>query len=317
MPKTLAITTLVAAAIALAAAALLLALGALGGPDDPAVAPCRRPSTTLSRPRVVLDHRELAVRFTCNDARLAGTLFLPLGRGPHPAVVWLHGSGEQPRLSYGPLVASFVKDGIAFFSYDKRGVGESEGDCCPDVTGRFNLVTADAGGAVAALRSSPEIDPRQIGYLGASAAGWIAPRAAESSNAAFVAIASPGVLRHSLVAKFEQFTGGSESSEPRPSEEEIAEKIASWDRSGFDPQPYLDRLEVPALWLFGAADRNVPPLQSAGLLRMIKRERGKDWTILVYRGAGHGLFDNPPTDRRAAPAAEAWVRRHVHVRGQT
>jgi dienelactone hydrolase len=170
---------------------------------------------------------------------------------------------------------------------------------------------------VAALRSSAEIDPRQIGYLGASAAGWIAPRAAESSKAAFLAIASPGVLRHSLVAKFEQFTGGSESGEPRPSEAEIAKKIASWERSGFDPQPYLDRLGIPALWLLGGADRAVPPVQSAGLLRSIKRERGKDWTIVVYPGAGHGLFDSPPTDRRAAPAAEAWARRHVDVPAQT
>jgi len=315
MQKPLVITALVVAAIALAAAALLLGLGALGGPEDPAVAPCRRPPTTLSRARVVGGHRELGVRFTCNGARLAGTLFVPLGRGPHPAVVWLHGSGDQPRLSYGPLVASFVQDGIAFFSYDKRGVGESEGDCCPDETGHFNLVTADAVGAIAALRSSPEIEPRKIGYLGASAAGWIAPRAADSSKAAFLAIASPGVLRHSLVAKYEQFTGGSESSQPRPSEAKIAEQLASWERSGFDPQPYLKRLDIPALWLFGRADRNVPPIQSAALLRALKRERGKDWTIIAYPGAGHGLFDSPPTDPRAIPTAEAWVRHHVNAPG--
>jgi pimeloyl-ACP methyl ester carboxylesterase len=121
------------------------------------------------------------------------------------------------------------------------------------------------------------------------------------------------VLRHSLVAKFEQFAGGSESSEPRPSEAEIAEEIASWERSGFDPKPYLERLDIPALWLFGGADRNVPPIQSTALLRSIKHERGKDWTILVYPDAGHGLFDNPPTDPHAMPAAEAWVRHHVHA----
>jgi hypothetical protein len=55
----------------------------------------------------------------------------------------------------------------------------------------------------------------------------------------------------------------------------------------------------------------VPPVQSVALLRSIKRERAKDWTIQVFPGAGHGLFDEPPTDPRAAPIAEAWVRRHV------
>ena len=72
---------------------------------------------------------------------------------------------------------------------------------------------------------------------------------------------------------------------------------------------------MPALWLFGAADRNVPPVQSARLLRSIKRERGKDWTIVVYPGAGHGLFDSPSTDPRAIPGAEAWVRDHVRAQG--
>jgi dienelactone hydrolase len=187
--------------------------------------------------------------------------------------------------------------------------------CGPDVDGHFNLVTADAVGAVAALRASDEIDPGRIGYLGASAAGWIAPRAAETSGrVAFLAIASPGVLRHSVVARFEEFTGGSESTEPLPSEAEIAKKVAGFERTGFDPKPFLERLDIPALWLFGGADRNIPPVQSVALLRSIKRNRGKDWKIVVYAGAGHGLFDSPPTDPRAAPAAEAWIRQHVRTR---
>jgi uncharacterized protein len=297
------------------AGVVLTAFGCGGGKSsDPATAACPRPPVSFGAPQTKLDHREVQVTFTCSGARLAGTLYLPLGARPSPAVVWLHGSGEQARLSYGTLVAAYIRDGIAFFSYDKRGVGDSEGTCCPDVDGHFNLVTADAVGAVSAIRSFREIDPTRVGYLGASAAGWVAPRAAEDSNhVAFLAIASPGVLRHSIVAKFEEFAGGSESDKPRPSEAAIAAKIASWDGSGFDPEPYLDQLRVPALWLFGGADRNVPPVQSVERLRSIKRERGKDWTIVVYPGAGHGLFDAPPTDPRASPAAEAWIRRHVRL----
>jgi alpha-beta hydrolase superfamily lysophospholipase len=283
-----------------------------GSVNDPESARCASPPVSFGTTRTLADHREVDVHFTCSNARLAGTVFLPLRRGVHPAVVWLHGSGEQARLNYGPLVAAYVSDGIAFFSYDKRGVGESEGKCCPDVHGHFNLVTADAVGAVSAIRRSREVDRDQVGYVGASAAGWVAPRAAEDSgHVAFLAIASPGVLRHSLVAKFEEFTGGSESDKPRPSEAEIAKAVASWKRSGFDPKPYLERLDVPALWLFGGADRNVPPVQSVAELKSIRQRGHKDWTIVVYPGAGHGLFDSPPTDARAAPAAEAWVNRQV------
>ena len=204
---------------------------------DPADAACPHPPVSFGRAVALGDHREVSVEFTCEGARLRGTIYLPPGSGRHPAVIWLHGSGEQPRLSYGPLVAAYVKDGIAFFTYDKRGVGESEGTCCPDVYGRFNLVTADAVGAVRAATSYGEIDPKQVGFLGASAAGWVAPRAAETSGrVAFLVLASAGVLQHSLVAKYEEFAGGSESTKPRPSEAEIAEKLASIDRSGFDHQ---------------------------------------------------------------------------------
>jgi alpha-beta hydrolase superfamily lysophospholipase len=282
--------------------------------NDPASAACPRPPVTIGPTRTSGDHLEAAVHFTCSGSRLAATLYLPPSNGRHAAVVWLHGSGEEPRLSYGPLVASYVSDGIAFFSYDKRGVGLSQGKCCPDVNGHFNLVTADAVGAVAAILHSRAIDPRRVGFLGASAAGWVAPRAAETSkHVAFLAIASPGVLQHSVVANYEHFAGGSESTTPRPSEAAIAKKVAELERnaSGFDPQPYLDRLNLPALWLIGGADRNIPPVQSAARLRAIKRQQGKDWTIITFPGAGHGLFDSPPTDPRAAPTAEAWIRHHV------
>ena len=308
MKKPLLITVLALAAIALGAAGLLIALGALGSSiDDPAVAACRRPAVLVGTPRAVLDHRELDVHFKCNGARLAGTLFLPRGGAPHPVVVWLHGSGDQARLTYGPLVAAYVEDGIAFFSYDKRGVGESEGRCCPDVHGRFNLVTSDAVGAVAAVRGSPGVDGARVGFLGASAAGWIAPRAAEQSgHVRFVAVASPGVLRHSIVARFER-----EASDDSRTPDTIARELPSWPRSGFDPSPFLERLGVPALWLFGGADRIVPAGPSADALRRIQRRRHRDWRIVVFPQAGHGLFDDPPADRRAAPLAEAWIRSQV------
>jgi alpha-beta hydrolase superfamily lysophospholipase len=306
------VRTSVFIATLLGVAALVSGCG--GSVNDPASAACPRPPTTFGSPVLFGDHSELAVHFTCSGARLAGTLYLPLKHGRHPAVVWLHGSGEEPRLSYGPLVASYIGDGIALFSYDKRGVGESQGKCCPDVDGHFNFVTADAVGAVAAILRSHRIDTSRIGFLGASAAGWVAPRAAETSkHVAFLAIASPGVLQHSVVANYEQFAGGSESTKPRPSEAEIAAKVKELEKnaSGFDPRPYLIRLNIPALWLIGGADRNIPPVQSAAALRSIKRAHGKDWTIVTFPGAGHGLFDTPPTDPRAAPIAEAWVRRHV------
>ncbi len=108
------------------------------------------------------------------------------------------------------------------------------------------------------------------------------------------------------MARFEQ-----EAGDDGRTTDAIAREIPSWPRSGFDPSPFLERLGVPALWLFGGADRNVPARPSADALRRIEKQRDKDWKIVVFPGAGHGLLDDPPTDRRAAPLAEAWIRRQV------
>ena len=68
--------------------------------------------------------------------------------------------------------------------YDKRGVGASTGD--------WNAATLDdlADDTVAAfdyLKARPEIDPRQIGLLGISQAGWIMPIAGvRAKDVAFI-----------------------------------------------------------------------------------------------------------------------------------
>ena len=53
-----------------------------------------RPATAQSA-----EPREEAVRYSSGDVRLAATLVLPPGSGPHPAVVLLHGAEGMPRTS--------------------------------------------------------------------------------------------------------------------------------------------------------------------------------------------------------------------------
>src|SRR5262245_64713615 len=70
--------------------------------------------------------RTESVRFQSGAVTLAGTLFIPDERGPHPAIVLFHGSGPEPR---NLMVADwFARHGVVALTYDKRGVGESTGD---------------------------------------------------------------------------------------------------------------------------------------------------------------------------------------------
>jgi uncharacterized protein len=292
------------------AGALVLLNGCGGGVSDPASARCDRPPSTFGSSVVASDHVETPVRFTCEAAVLAGTLYLPEAAGAHPALVWVHAAGKAKRLGWGGLVRSLVRAGYAVFSFDKRGVGESEGSCCPGDRGHFNLATADVVGAVAAIRTRSAIDSARVGLFGASQAGWIAPRAAvESGHVAFVVLAAPGIVTFGQEHRYEQLTGGYRSDKPFPSEREIAEALGS--PSGFDVVPYLRRLDAPTLWLLGGRDQEIPLTASLAILERLKAS-GKDYTIKVYPHANHGLFDNPPTSPKALPDTLSWLSTHAH-----
>jgi len=90
--------------------------------SDPESARCSAPPVAFGPNRILSDHQAVTVHFTCESAILAGTLTLPRGTGPHPAVVWVHGAGASGRLTWSaPLVRAFVRAGVAVLSYDKRG----------------------------------------------------------------------------------------------------------------------------------------------------------------------------------------------------
>jgi uncharacterized protein len=295
--------------VLLAGALLALVSACGGGVSDPVSASCPGPPATFGTRVVRSDHAEIAIRYKCDGALLGGTLYLPTSARANPALVWVHGGGAEARLRWGSFVRRFIDAGVAVASFDKRGVGESGGKCCPGDTGHFNLLTADTVGAVSAVRRAPGVDPGRVGMLGASQAGWIVPRAAvDSGHVAFVVLAAPGIVTFGQEHRYEQLTGGYGSDKPFPSKEEIAKKLGG--PSGFDVIPYLRRMDVPTLWLLAGRDHEIPLDQSLAILKRLE-VRGKDYTIHVYPKANHGLFDVPPTDPRTLPDTLAWLRHHA------
>ena len=275
---------------------------------DPTSAQCADPAPAPGEQRTAATHRELDVTFTCEGVRLAGTIYLPTGPGPHPAVVWVHGAGEAERLGWGgQLVPGLVQAGVAVLSYDKRGVSQSGGDCCPGDQGRFNLLTADVEGAVRVLRTRDGINPDKVGLVGASQAGWIAPRAANNTHAAFVALASAPTVPERTANLYERLAGGEKG---QLSQEEISRRLRQTGPSGYDPLPDLQRMTMPGLWLFGSTDDKTPVEESVAVLDRVKSE-GHDITVQVFPGAGHGLLDVPPTAPEAPTTMISWIRQRV------
>jgi dienelactone hydrolase len=137
-------------------------------------------------------YRTEQIGFYNGDVRLSGTLVLPNGPGPHPAVVMIHGSGPATRDSLRPWADMYARRGIAVLIHDKRGAGASTGNWA---RASFDDLAGDALAGVAFLEARPEINRRQIGLHGMSLGGWIAPLAASRApQVAFVIVESAPVL---------------------------------------------------------------------------------------------------------------------------
>jgi uncharacterized protein len=124
------------------------------------------------------------VSFRNRDVTLSGTLLLPLTKGPHPAVVFLHGAGSEARYGARFLAEYFTGRGIAALIYDKRGVGKSTGDWKQS---NFDDLADDTIAGINFLQQRKEINGQKIGIYGHSQGGMIAPLvASRSKHIAFV-----------------------------------------------------------------------------------------------------------------------------------
>ena len=258
------------------------------------------------RKTVVL--REQDVTFpTTGGVQLAGTFTVPATRGPHPAVIMLHGSDPNFRFR-GNVVTFFASRGIAVLSWDKRGNFGSGGSL---QTANIDTMAADAEAAIRWLRARPEIDPRRIGVWGISQGGWPASiLAARDSSLAFVILHAGSALTPAVQGDDEMrlrvlARGGTQGAidtlltyyrryndvlRGRATRESLdslyralgaqqnrliwSPAVAESPRSrwiaginDFDPVPYWSRARVPVLALFGEMDGYVPPETNVPVFR--------------------------------------------------
>ena len=136
------------------------------------------PKTRLTPP-----YREENVTFANAAAslQLAGTLTVPAGPGPFPAVVLLSDEGAQDRngtvneyAPMGRLADYLTRRGIAVLRFDDRGTGQSTGAAEATTADRIT----DAQAALSFLRARPEVRPGSLGLVGHGEGGNVALLAA-------------------------------------------------------------------------------------------------------------------------------------------
>lgn len=178
-----------------------------------AIAPARGAAAAPAGQTAPLPYRQEEVQVTSGSVRLSGTLTLPAGPGPHPAVVLITGSGPQNRDEevlgmpvFRLLADHLTRAGIAVLRYDDRGVGGSTGNISESTSADFAV---DALAQVAALKARKDIDPTRIGLLGHSEGGIVAPMAANrSGDVAFVVLVSaPGLTGEQVMLAQNELIG--------------------------------------------------------------------------------------------------------------
>ncbi len=136
---------------------------------------------------------------------LAGTFTYPKKGSNFPTVILISGSGPQDRnseiLNHKPflVIADYLTtNGIAVLRVDDRGTGESEGNY--NETGLEGFVR-DTESALSYLKSRKEVNKANIGLIGHSLGGVIAPIvASESKDISYIVLlAGPGMRGDKLM----------------------------------------------------------------------------------------------------------------------
>jgi hypothetical protein len=269
-----------------------------------------------------LEYREEEVVFESDSISLHGSLILPAGSGPHPAVVFLHGSGAEGRWASRYLAVLLARAGYAALIYDKRGVGDSGGDW--RIAG-FEDLARDTRAAVRYLTQRAEIDSRRIGIHGHSQGGTIAPLVAEPGpTVAFVIASAASGLPMDEVEIYSVTNALGGTDDPLAHEyvrELVAVAYHGADRArldsitavargrtwffeppkagdsywafsrriaDYDPLEHWRHVTVPVLLLYGEADQRVPAEPSAERIVAALAEGGnEDVTVRIFPEADH------------------------------
>ena len=252
---------------------------------------------------------EHPVEFHNQDVKLAGSLLLPRSEVPVPAVVFVHGAGEQTREPYREVGEYFASQGIAALIYDKRGTGQS-GGAYESFEPYENLVN-DALSAVAFLKQRREIAASQIGIWGLSQGAYISAAAASrSEDIRFIIVVgaevADGMMFYYRDNLFRRYGLSSDALR------DVAEKayliqqdlnrtfqdgflLSSFAPRSYPPpdkyvHPAWSHVNQPVLAMWGQLDQHVPVGESvAGLKNSLAQANNENWTIIILPRAKHSL----------------------------
>ncbi|AZA48507.1 alpha/beta hydrolase [Chryseobacterium carnipullorum] len=253
------------------------------------------------------------VKFESQGITLAGSILQP--KNSFAAVVIVHGSDPVKREM--EFAKRLAKEGIAVFTYDKRGVGESGGVYVGPSVGTNNIDTTnltllaqDANAAAETFQTYLKDKKIPIGLVGFSQAGWIIPMAASKNpQIKFMVLFSGPTITTLEQLRFQFYTNGNNSFWENHTEADAIEHTRNdpdkYQFAATDPKTYLSTLSISGLWLFGEKDIQIPVKLCIEQLNTLKAQ-GKPFEYVSFSKLGH----NTSSSNETAPldTAVQWMK---------
>ncbi len=245
------------------------------------------------------------VSLEVDSLRLAAEVYLPEGKGSHPAVCICHGvpakrTPDPSDRGYPLLARKFCNEGFVSFIFNFRGTGESEGN--------FDMLgwTRDLKAALDYLSQLDEVDKSRLSLMGFSGGAMASVYCAANDKRVSSVVACACPARFFDISEFhriEEFlahcrqVGIIRDSSFPPS-------VKEWAR-GFDevsPLKWIGKISPrPLLIVHGDSDLTVPLSHARELYRKAKQPK----QISIIPGAEHKLRLSEP----AMKAALAWLKK--------
>ncbi|MGB0035572.1 MAG: alpha/beta fold hydrolase [Candidatus Acidiferrales bacterium] len=269
---------------------------------------------------------EQSLLVTNGKFELPGTLTMPKGDGPFPAVVLVQGSGPNdedetigPNKPFKDIAEGLSSRGVAVLRYIKRtrkyGLQSSDDPAKLTVD---EETMSDARAAVDLVAKQPKIDPARVFVLGHSLGAYLAPRIAtgDSQIAGIVMLAgntrpieqlaldqvryiaslngAPNEDEQKQIAKVEENVRQIESSDLKPGDSVTflggSSPGAYWlDLRGYQPVETATQLKLPILILQGGRDYQVTPANFDEWRKALASH--SNVTFKLYPGLNHLFID--------------------------
>lgn len=285
-------------------------------------------------------HKHIDIAFESQENHLNGTLYLPKNIGPYSIVFFVHGDGPQDRTGSGDyhfLMNALLRESYACFSYDKAGIGASEGNWLrQNMTDRTSEVVA----AIHAIKEHVETD--KIGIMAFSQGGWVVSELALADASVDYYVVIGGAIdwldQHLYYAKQQAIIRGYSSVETEAYLAYIAESDRLIATGNYDSYrhwvekhaygtpmskerfefAYLNHeanaikgvyaIDVPFLGLFGEDDLNVDSLESYEAYKEIFGKTGHTQVQLyMVPNATHELLDKKYNQKRHLLMLDAFL----------